>query len=99
MLFVVVILSAVFYVALLIGWNIFQPQMESSALALAGWRDVIFKVPDPGVLIVLKEVIIMAVVYLIFDFVHSYVRRLRRRNAPPPTSWRTHKLPDYSEPL
>lgn len=99
MLFVVVLLAAVFYVALFTVWNTLGPQVENSVHVLASWRDIIFTVPDPGVLVVLKEMIIIATIYLVYDFVFAAVRRLRRRNAPPPISWKTHKLPDYTEPL
>lgn len=99
MLFVVVLLAAVFYVALFAAWNAFRPQMENSAHMIASWRDIIFTVPDPGVLVILKELILIAAVYVAFDFLASTIRWVKRRNAPPPPSWKTHKLPDYTEPL
>lgn len=99
MLFVVVLVAAVFYAALFMAWNAFRPQMETSAQVLASWRDVIFTTPDPSALMVLRQMIVIALVYLVFDFLFSAARRLHRRNAQPPTSWKTHKLRDYSEPL
>jgi len=99
MLFVVVMLAAVFYVALFTAWNAFRPQMESSVQLFASWRDILFTLPDPGFLLVLRQMIILTVAYLVFDFLSSALRRYRRRGAAPKPSWKTHKLRDYSEPL
>lgn len=99
MLYIVVILAAVFYVALFAAWDTFRPQMESSAHALSSWRDVIFSTPDPNSLLLLKEVLVIAIAYLIVDACVSGVRRLVKQRATPQSSWKNHKIPDYSEPL
>jgi len=96
MLYIVVVLAAVFYASLFLAWNTFRPTIDASAQTFASWRDIVFAVPDPTVLILLKEMLILAFIYIAFDAVVSLVRRRRRA---PKASWKTHKLPDYSEPL
>jgi hypothetical protein len=99
MLYVVVALAVIFYAALFLAWNTFQPAIDASSQTLASWRDIIFAVPDPTVLLVLKEFIILALVYIAFDFVMSCVKRARKRRDSEKLSWKNYKLPDYSEPL
>jgi hypothetical protein len=98
MLYVVVLLAVVFYVVLFSAWSTFGPQLEHSAHTVASWRDVLFAVPDPNVLIWLKIVLMLAIAYLVFDACVAGLRRLLH-GRPQQPSWKTHKLRDYSEPL
>ena len=97
MLYVVVVVAAVFYASLFLAWSTWHPAIDASSRTLASWRDVVLAVPDPTVLIVLKEVLMLAFIYCVFDALLSLFRRLRHRPARP--SWKTYKLRDYSEPL
>ena len=97
MLYVVVVLAAVFYASLFLAWSTLHPAIDASSRTFASWRDIILAVPDATVLILLKEVLILASVYCVFDALLSLSRRCRYRRAKP--SWKNYKLRDYSEPL
>lgn len=96
MLYIVVVLAAVFYASLFLAWDTFRPSIDASAHTLASWRDIVLAVPDPTVMILLKEILILAFLYIACDALGSVLRRRRRTSK---TSWKNYELRDYSEPL
>jgi hypothetical protein len=78
MLYVALAIAIAFYGVLYFMWSAMQPHLQRPAATLAGLRDMIFAVPDPNVLVFLKELILLAVAYLVFDFVLSTVKRWLR---------------------
>ena len=99
MLYFVVAVAVVFYAALFLAWSTFQPAIDASSQTLASWRDIIFAIPDPTVLLLLKQCILLALVYIAFDAIATGIKRARKRREAEHLSWKNYQLPDYSEPL
>jgi hypothetical protein len=81
MLYVALAIAIAFYGVLYFMWSAMQPHLQRPASVLASVRDLVFAVPEPSVLIFLKEVILLAVVYLVLDFVISTVKRALSRKS------------------
>jgi hypothetical protein len=93
MLYVVLFLAVVFYASLFLVWGTLGPQLDSAAMRFSFWREVIFSVPDQTSLLLLKELIVLTLVYVVFDAVIAAVRRALERRTPRP-SW--HDYPSAS---
>ena len=82
MLYLTLVVAVLFYGLLYIFWTTIQPFLGQPTSTLVSWRDLFSSVPDVGILVLLKELIIMTGVYLFFDFIVSFVKsciRLRRK--------------------
>jgi hypothetical protein len=79
MLYFAVAIAIAFYGVLYFMWSAMQPHLQQPASVLARLRDMMFVVPDPTAMVLLKELIVLAVAYLVFDFVLSAIKRLLSR--------------------
>jgi len=82
MLYIVLGLAVVFYASLFWVWSAAQPHLDSTASRLAAWRQLIYLVPDQTALLVLRELILLTLVYLAFDGAVALVRRVVSHKTP-----------------
>jgi len=95
MLYFVLGLAVVLYASLFWLWGALAPHLGASASRLSVWRQMIVGVPDHTALILLKELIVLTLIYLAFDGARSLIRLALHHKAARP-SW--HDYPSDAAP-
>lgn len=100
MLYVALVIAIGFYGALYFLWSAMEPHLAQPTAGLLWLRTLVFHVPEPNTLVLLKELILLTVLYLTADFVVASVRRwLRRKPKKSFASSNYAPPPAESEPL
>ena len=86
MLYITLILAVVFYVSLFLMWGAIQPQLNSVTSVFASLKQIVMTVPDHTSMLLLKEMIMLTLIYLVLDGTLSLIRRAIQGKAPRP-SW------------
>jgi hypothetical protein len=81
MLIVALILAVFCYITLYLVWIVLSPHVNPTATTLTIVRDMLFSLPSPAPLAILKWAIILIAFYLIADALLAPTRWKRRANA------------------